>query len=119
MPPTHFIPLADAATMTSCLRSNKETVLITANRNLGMIPICETFDRSAFEAILAHTECEKVRIYTAMDTNNMIYFVINPVNGDDEDIYLTDPKDEVPINYVIEAGIRCPDSCPPSSDLNS
>ncbi len=117
--PTHYVPATDAATMTSRLRSNQESILDSGSRNSGIIPICETFVRSAFDAILADTNCTKVRIYTAMDSNLKIRFVIVGVNSSDEDIFLIDNSSETPIDCVIENGARCPDICPPESSLNS
>lgn len=118
--PAHFISVASAATMTARCRSEKEDILTTANRNNGIIPICETFSRSAIDAILSDTSCTKVRIYTAMNTDLKIRFVIVGVNEDDEDIFLSDTStSEEPIPSVIENGIRCPDDCPVSSSLNS
>lgn len=117
--PTHYMPVTTAAAMTSRLRSEKENILDTSSKNRGIIPICETFERSAFDALLALTDCTKIRIYTAMDNSNKIYFVICGVNRDDEDIYLTDTSSSTEVPSVIEAGYRCPVDCPPSSDLNS
>jgi len=118
--PTHYITAANAATMTARCRAEKENILDSGNRNTGIVPICETFDRSAFDAILGDTNCTKVRIYTAMDTDLKIRFVIVGVNSSDEDIFLSDTsssEDGVP--SAIEMGLRCPSSCPPSSSLNS
>jgi hypothetical protein len=117
--PAHYLSVTDAAAMTSRLRTNKETVLDSANRNTGIIPICETFARSAFDAILADTNCTKVRIYTAMDSNLKLRFVIVGVNSSDEDIFLSDTSNDTPVDCAIELGIRCPDTCPPDSSLNS
>jgi hypothetical protein len=117
--PEHYISVAAAATMTARCRSEKEDILTTGNRNSGVIPICETFSRSALDAILSDTNCTKVRIYTAMDTDLKLRFVIVGVNEDDEDIFLSDTANESVIPSVIENGIRCPDDCPVSSSLNS
>ena len=118
--PTHYISVAIAATMTSRCRAQKENILDSANRNTGMIPICETFERSALDAILSDSNCAKVRIYTAMDANLKLRFVIAGVNSSNEDIFLSDTsQSEVGVPSVIEAGVRCPTDCPPDSSLNS
>ncbi|HMC99952.1 MAG TPA: hypothetical protein VKH37_07360, partial [Ferruginibacter sp.] len=100
--------------------SQKENILDSGSRNAGIIPICETFGRGAIDDLLALSGCTKIRIYTAMDSNNKIYFVITAVNSSDEDIYLSDTSQtETGVPSVVEAGIRCPEFCPPSSALNS
>jgi len=50
---TQTIPVAEAAAMTALLRAEQNNILVPTRRDEGIIPICETFDRSAFEAILA------------------------------------------------------------------
>jgi len=118
--PAHYITETSAATMTARCRAEKENILDSANRNMGIVPICETFDRSAFDAILDLNDCVKVRIYTAMDTDLKIRFVIVGVNSDDEDLFLPDTsQSDEPVMSVIEAGQRCPNTCPPESSLNS
>jgi len=117
--PANIIPLTEAAIMTATLRAEQNNILVPARRDEGLIPICETFERSAFDAILAQRDCDKVRIYTAMDDDLKIRFVITGVNKEGEDIFLIDSSDPVGVESVIEAGLRCPDICPPASPLNS
>ena|SRR5436305_643934 len=118
--PAHYMSVTNAAAMTSRCRAQKENILDSGIRNTGIIPICETSDRSALDAILADTNCTKVRIYTAMNSDLKIRFVITGVNSSDADIFLSDTStSEVGVPSVIEMGLRCPADCPPDSSLNS
>jgi len=116
---TQTIPVAEAAAMTALLRAEQNNILVPTRRDEGIIPICETFDRSAFEAILAIPDCVKVRIYTAMDQDLKIIFVITGVNSKDQDIFINDTSTPVETEFVVETGVRCPVDCPPPSPLNS
>ena len=111
----HSIPLSTAAGMTSSYRTNKEALLVTAKQGLNILPICETFDRAAFDTLLAPTDCKSIRIYFGMDSDLKIHCVIVGVNADDEDMLPNDSNDY----QIMDGGVRCPENCPPSSDLNS
>jgi hypothetical protein len=117
--PTHFISVSDASTMINRCKAQKENILDAHQKGLGIVPLCETFERSAFEAILSDTNCTGVRIYAAMDSNLKIRFVITGINASKVDIFLSDTSGHTPIPSVIENGTRCPDTCPPDSQINS
>jgi hypothetical protein len=102
----NLISLSTAITLTSQFRSDKETVLATAYKNTGIMPICETF---------AQTGCESVRAYLAMDTNLKVRLIFVGVNSMGAD--MVDSSSDT--NIVVETGIRCPTTCPPSSVLNT
>jgi hypothetical protein len=63
---------------------------------------------------------EKIRIYLGMDSGNKVKLVIAGVDSADNDML---PQTSSTVvtgeNIVIEVGIRCPTTCPPSSDLNN
>jgi hypothetical protein len=107
-----FISLQKAIDMTSLYRAQKENILIPQLRNQKITPICETFDRSAFESLLAISGCVSLRFYVGMDTNQKIRLIAVAVNAAGEDILAHDPQ-------IVEDGQRCPDICPPASALNS
>lgn len=115
MPIDHSISLTLASTMTSDYRLGKEALLVTAKQGLGILPICETFDRAAFDTLLAQTDCQKVRIYFGLDGDQKLHTIIAAVDSHDEDILPGDNNDF----QIMEGGVRCPVDCPPSSDLNS
>jgi len=116
----HFISLEQAVAMTQKFRADKESILIPELRNKAILPICETFDRAAFETLLAKTGCASLRVYLGMDENQEIRVIAVAVNSAGEDILpagagnlsLTETED------IVEDGIRCPTNCPPSSPLN-
>lgn len=107
-----FISLQKAIDMTSFYRAQKENILIPQLRNQKITPLCETFDRSAFEALLAISGCTKLRFYIGMDQDLKIRLIAVAVNAAGEDILAHDPE-------IVEEGQRCPDVCPPASPLNS
>ena len=113
MPGTNFISLQTARDMTSNFRSQKENVLKTNLQNRGILPICETFGRAAFDTILSDPNCQKVRVYLCLGANTQVRIIVVGVNGSDEDILPSGTEDK-----IIEDGQRCPDQCPPPSDLN-
>jgi hypothetical protein len=107
-----FISLQKAIDMTSLYRAQKENILVPQLRNQKITPICETFDRSAFESLLAISGCVSLRFYVGMDTNMKIRLIAVAVNSAGEDILAHDPE-------IVEDGQRCPDICPSASPLNS
>ena len=117
---TNIISVTDAAIMTARCSAQKENILAPARQNEGIVPTCETFTKAAFESLLSISGCTAVRIYSAMDADLKIRFVICGVNSNNEDIIIADTSSsEEPIPSVVENGSRCPDYCPPDSPLNS
>jgi hypothetical protein len=116
--PQHFISLQTAREMTTNYRKSKENLLKPDLQNKGILPICETFDRTAFDTILSDANCKKVRVYLCVDSANQIRVLVVAVNGNDEDILPSGAQvttdDE---GRIIEEGQRCPDICPPPSPL--
>lgn len=119
MPTKNFITLQQAIQMTGSFRSNKEVILSNPYKDRNILPVCETFDRAAFDSVLAQPDCAGLRVYFGMDENNLIKAIVVGVNSKNEDI--------VPVgaggmmeeeSNIIEDGLRCPDTCPPSSPLN-
>jgi hypothetical protein len=111
---SELISLSAAADMTARHRTYRETVLDTSYKNQNTLPKCETFSKSDFDAVLAQTGCEAVRIYYGMDSSHCVHAIIVAVNHSNEDILAFGSAVK-----IIETGNRCPDDCPPSSDLNS
>jgi len=112
----HFISLQQAVDMTSAYRAEKETILATAFQNSDILPLSETFNRAAFDALLSIENCAAIRIYYGMDENNKVHAVIVAVNDSNEDII---PESFIENDEsIVEEGQRCPDLCPPSSALN-
>ncbi len=114
---SHEISQTTAQEMTAVFRSNKETILDRNYQNQGILPICETFDKTELETLLSHPECEKLRIYYGMDENLKVHAILVGVNASDEDILPNDPNSEN--GEIMERSTRCPVDCPPESPLNS
>ena len=110
---SYLISLQSAIDMTTRFRNEKENILTQSMRGQNILPICETFDRSVFDTLLAQSGCQAIRVYFSMDSLLKVKVVIVGVNSSKADI-LT-PSNE----KIAEEGQRCPDICPPSSALNS
>src|SRR3989337_56913 len=90
--PTNFISLDQAIQLTSTYRNSKEIILEPEFRDQGVLPVCETFDRAAFDTVLSKQGCTGLRIYLGMDETNLIKLVIVGVNENNED--MLPPTDE-------------------------
>lgn len=116
----HFISLDTAKEMTKRYRDNNESILENASKGQNILPLCETFDRSAFDTLLAKTGCTAIRLYYGMDVDLKIHAIVVAVNGNDEDMLLSSSSSSsIDVEDIVEESRRCPDSCPPPSDLNS
>ncbi len=86
------------------------------------MPTCETFDRAAFDALLAQPGCTGVRIYLGMDDENQVKLIVVGVNEKGCDI-LPDAQRTTAFStqtgIIIEDGARCPEHCPEESYLNT
>jgi hypothetical protein len=138
MPNKHSISLDSAKKMTRHFRQKRDLMLSGDYKKKGSLPICETFDRSAFDEVLAKPGCVGLRVYFAMDEDSMVRVVMVGVNEKGEDminktttqtvaltasIMASDTTDPDPTadygSGIIEQGTRCPDVCPPESPLNT
>lgn len=122
MSTNHFITLQKGIDMTALYRQEKENILALPYKNLNILPLSETFDRAAFDTLLAETGCISVRIYYGMSEDLLVHAIIVGVNESNEDIL---PPAQNPLStealtdYVIlEQSIRCPPDCAPLSPLN-
>jgi hypothetical protein len=121
--------------MTRSFRGKKDSMLEPSFKGKGTLPVCETFDRDAFDIVLAKPGCVGLRVYFAMDETNKVRLVIVGVNENNEDMLPssdttatmttrsttteTDGDATEDDGDIIEDGVRCPDLCPPPSPLNS
>jgi hypothetical protein len=115
-----FISLSTAIEMTTLYRNQKEGILKPGYQGQNILPISESFDRNAFDSLLAQSGCEGLRIYYGMSEDFKIHAIIVGVNASGEDM-LPDTKwasDTEAGDEIIENGNRCPDLCPPASPLN-
>jgi hypothetical protein len=128
----HAISLTDAKKFTRNFRDKKDSILAGEFKKAKSLPNCETFERAAFDEVLAQPGCTGLRIYLAMDDELLIRMVIVGVNENNEDMLpktdglfmaaattATTTTDPDTGGKIIEQGTRCPEVCPPSSTLNS
>ena len=119
MPTDHLISLQTGIDMTTLYRQEKENILATAYKNQNILPLSETFERAAIDAILGQTGCTALRIYYGMSEDLKVHAILVGSNENNEDILpstnnsLTDPVD-----IIAEQSIRCPEECPEPSVLN-
>src|SRR5689334_14005063 len=84
--PNHFISLNEAVKMTTRFRNNRETVLSTIFKDKDILPKCESFDRAAFEAVLAQDGCTGLRVYFGMNDEDQVNVIIVGVDSNDNDM---------------------------------
>jgi hypothetical protein len=114
---SQFISLKQAVDMTTLYRQQKEKIL-ASGLDKNILARCETFDRDIFDALLSKPGCSAIRIYYGMDSTLKVHAVVVAVDGSDKDIL----PDTATLNDVGtdigEESRRCPDDCPPPSELN-
>ena len=115
----HFISLTTAETMTGRYRQNREAILKTEYQQQNILPLSETFDRAAFDTLLAKTGCTGLRIYYGMNADYQIHAIIVAVNENNEDILPSSSMTATEEEDIVDNGNRCPELCPPQSPLNS
>lgn len=108
----HFIGPDDASEMTALFRDEKENILAEEYRNLDLLSNCETFSRSAFDAILADEDCAGVRIYFGMNSTLKIKTIIVGVDEENNDILPPQEGWNVSSAKIVQAGRPCPEFCP-------
>ena len=117
---SQLISLQQAIDMTTLYRAQKENILAPGYKDQNILAICETFDRSVFDTVLAQEGCAGLRIYYGMDTSLKVHAIVVGVNDKDEDML---PPESIQAGggegSIIEDGNRCPDLCPPVSPLNN
>jgi len=121
----HSITLSRAIQMTTLFRENREEILGEAFRGKNILPYSETFDRAAFDALLAQPGCVSIRIYYGMDEDLKVHVISVGVDENNVDllpssgtIYRLASLEEEPTDAIVEVGKRCPEDCPPPSPLN-
>jgi hypothetical protein len=116
----HAVSLNKAKQLTSHYEKNKAKILKDEFHGKATLPTSETFDRAAFDAILAKEGCVKIRIYYGMDEDLQVKLVVVGVDENDQDISTSnankksknqDIKDE-PV-FAFSDSTRCPPNCPP------
>ena len=110
----HFITLPQATAMTTLYRANRESMLIPEMRGRDILFISETFDRDAFDTLLAETGAAGLRFYLGMEVNEQVCIIAVATDENDRDILpdtvsLVEPPGG---GKIVEIGIKCPPTCP-------
>lgn len=130
--PDHSISLDKAIQMTKLYQAKKEKILDKSFAGKDILPISETFNRAAFDRVLAQPGCVRVRLYYAMDEALRLHAIFVGVGQNNEDILpgkastestatsTSDGDAPTPTDdgVIIEVGQRCPPDCLPTSPLN-
>src|SRR5215216_3114316 len=88
----HSISLDEAKKMVRKFKEDKENILKEEHQGKNLLPICESFDRAAFDAILRREDCKGIRIYYGM-TDSQIHAVIVGFDAEGKDI--------LPVNGIV------------------
>ena len=113
------ITLDQAVSMTTLFRTQKEIILQPKLQGKNILPLCESFDRAAFDKVLSQPGCTGIRIYLGMTPDLQVRTIIVGVNANNEDILpKSTPSTAEDEGTIIEEGLSCPPTCPPPSPLN-
>ncbi|HWI91801.1 MAG TPA: hypothetical protein VNT20_11040 [Flavisolibacter sp.] len=116
----HSISLDEAKKMTKKFKEDKDKVVKDEYKGKNLLPVCESFDRAAFDKLLQREDCKGVRIYYGMKGDDQrLHAIIVGFDAEGKDIL---PVDGIVMDgtdpIIIENGQTCPNYCPPPSDLN-
>jgi len=117
---TGFISLQQAIEMTTRYRQNKGTVIDPVYSGNDILSVCDTFNKTAIETLLAKPGCTAIRLYYGMNTDLQVRPILVAVNIDNEDILPPTTGDITTTgDDIVDDTVRCPPWCPPPSSLNS
>ena len=117
----HSISLERLKELTTHYAKNKNKILKDEFHDNAILPTCETFERAAFDQLLAQEGCVGIRIYYGMDEESNVKLVVVGVDENDQDIrqsasglrkVKTDDTMGEPV-LALSDSIRCPPYCPP------
>jgi len=117
----HSISLDDAKKMTKKFREDKDKIVKDEYKGKNLLCICESFDRAAFDQLLQREDCKGIRIYYGMkQDDHQVHAIIVGFDAEGKDILPTANIAMDSTNpIIVENGGKCPDDCPPPSDLNT
>ena len=117
----HSISTEQVNNLKSKYDKNKNNILKDPFNQNDTLPTSETFERAAFDKILAQDGCVGVRIYYGMDDDLQVKLILIGVDKNGQDIQTTggnllkkqdgDISDDPIIAF--SEGLRCPPNCAP------
>lgn len=114
---THDISFQRAREMVDRYRAHRNSILKPEYQGQNLLLIAETFDRAAFDELLAEDGCAKIRLYYGMDETLRVHAIFVAANANDEDIIPDDSLAAAALTGIKEEGAPCPDFCPPPGRL--
>ncbi len=112
MAQNHEISLQEAIDMTKRYRENLGSMTTADYAN--SLPLCETFDKTAFEQLVGEAGCASIRCYLGMDKDKIVRLIFVGVDSKDQDIL--PPAVGA---AIMEIGTHCPPICPGTGPLNA
>ena len=117
----HLISLERAKEMIRTYREKKATILQPEYADSNVLPHSETFNREAFDRLMAQPGCAGVRIYYGMDEQLNVHAIVIGVNENNEDLLpstdSTGSSEPTGEPLILEEAVRCPPNCPEGSVL--
>lgn len=122
-----FIPVSVAAAMTADYRKSRELILKPEFQGKNILCICETFQKDQVQTLLNKPDCAAFRVYYGMDEEAKVHAIFCAVDENNADILAVTasavrrghgPALDGIDDFTLENGQRCPEECPPPSDLN-
>jgi hypothetical protein len=89
----HDITLVQAQTMIGNFTAVRESMLASGFQNNGTMPIYETFNLAAISKLICQPTAIGFRVYTGMDDENQIRFILVGVDPDGKDILMRRAED--------------------------
>lgn len=116
---SHRITLEKAVKMTTLYRNEKDNIISPEYRGKEILCYSETFNRKAFDDLLAQKECAGIRIYYSMDDTLKLSLIAVGVNAANEEILpvLSAPAEDGDEGIIIDEGAKCPPECSEPSPL--
>jgi hypothetical protein len=127
----NLISLDQARVMTALYRAERDNILKPEYLGKNILLTCETFERAAYDRLLAYPGCVGVRIYFGMNEALQVKCILVGVDADNKDILPdvnpagttgttsgsegTGEEEEEP--PIVELGQACPPICPTPSGL--
>ena len=117
----HSISQGKVKQLISHYEKNKKKILKDEFHGKATLPTCETFDRAAFDQLLAQEDCVSIRIYYGMDKESNVKLVAFGVDKNGHDIVSSNSKSKKikkaemsgkPV-FAFSGTSRCPPDCPP------
>jgi hypothetical protein len=117
----HSIGLDQAKKMTKKFRDDKDKIVKAEHQGKNLLPICESFERAAFDRLLQREDCKGVRIYFGMkEADQQLHAIIVGYDSQGKDILPAEGQVmDSTETIIIEDGTVCPNDCPPPSPLNT